>query len=370
MTSEYIHVVCLDAPSPADYGGAIDMFYKILALHNAGIKIILHYFNYKENRSAEGLENYCEEINVYPRSVFLKSLLTLKPYIVASRIEPELIHRLNRDNFPVLLEGIHCTGIIPHLHNHKKIIVRVHNNEEEYYQTLYATEANLLKKLYFFYESSLLKRYQQTLSREISYAFLSTIDEEVFQEKYNLTSGIFIPCFLPWQSVLSTPGCGNYCLYHGNLTISENKAAVLWLVETVFSKLDMPFIIAGKNASSLQDEFSNEKIQLINNPLDEELSELIQNAQINVLPSLNFTGVKLKLLHALFEGRFCISNYKGFAGSRVEDYIIQAETAEDWITVIQEKMVTPFTHEMIEKRETILSVYNNFSNAQKLIGLL
>ncbi len=33
------------------------------------------------------------------------------------------------------------------------------------------------------------------------------------------------------------PGKGNYILYHGNLSVSENYNAALWLIENVFSKI-------------------------------------------------------------------------------------------------------------------------------------
>jgi hypothetical protein len=371
MASEYVHIVCLDAPSPPDYGGAIDMFYKIVALHSIGKKIILHYFDYKENRNASGLELYCEEIHVYRRSVFLKSLLTLKPYMVSSRVEPDLIHRLNRDNYPVLLEGIHCSGIIPHLRPEKRIVVRVHNNEAEYYQTLYNTEASFFKKLYFLYESVLLVNYQKNLPDKPLYAFISTIDQEVFGEKYHHPNQIFLPCFIQWQTVLSERGNGNYCLYHGNISISENYEAALWLIENVFSKIEHPLVIAGKNAKTLRDTWSNnDRIELVNDPTDARLSELIRNAHINVLPSMNSTGVKIKLLHALVEGRFCISNYNGVAGSGVEGYVTVAESAEEWIDAVNQTMPVPFSYEMIDHRKKILSIYDNRMNIEKLSALL
>ena len=46
------------------------MFYKIMALHAAGWKIHLHYFQYREGRGAAGLEEFCEEIHSYDRKDF------------------------------------------------------------------------------------------------------------------------------------------------------------------------------------------------------------------------------------------------------------------------------------------------------------
>jgi hypothetical protein len=293
----------------------------------------------------------------------------LAPYIVKSRINPELIKRLNDDNNPVLVEGIHCTGIIPFLKPQKKIVVRVHNDEAEYYHTLYKTESNFLKKLYFLYESKLLASYQSKISEQAIYAFISTKDKKAFEEKYDQGKQVFLPCFIPWQNVLSQQGKGEYCLYHGNLSVSENFEAAVWLIKNVFSKLDLPLVIAGRDANRLYRFQNKSKIKLINNPSDAELSSLIQNAHINVL-LINTTGVKLKLLHALFEGRFCISNSNGIAGSGVEDYVIQAESPGDWIAAIQKTHAMEFTSKMLEERKKIFSVYNNQINAQKLKELL
>jgi hypothetical protein len=369
--SEYIHIVCLDVPSPPDYGGAIDMYHKIVALRSIGKKIILHYFNYKNNRDAEDLKKYCEEINVYNRSSFLKSLFTLKPYIVSSRTAPELINRLKLDDYPVIIEGIHCTGIIPHLNAKKKIVVRVHNNEAKYYKSLAISETNLFKKFYFFYESVLLNKYQKKLSSKFVYACISVIDEVFFRDNYHLWNTHFIPSFIPWQKILSKNGKGNYCLYHGNLSISENKKAALWLIKNILPKVDLPLIVAGKSAADVENILLDKKqVQFINDPSDAQLTELIQNAHINLVPSFNSTGVKLKLLHALIEGRFCISNNKGAAGSGIEDYVMQAESIDDWINAIRQKQSMDFSDEMIEERKKVLSLYNNSLNAEKLMALL
>jgi hypothetical protein len=280
---------------------------------------------------------------------------------------------LRKDNYPVLLEGIHCTGIIPYLEPNRHIIVRVHNNEAAYYRSLYHTSQALPKKIYYLYESILLNFYQQRkLRTQPAYAFISSSDKIFFKENYHQLNQAIVPSFLPWQTISTKCGKGDYCLYHGNISVSENFKAAVWLIENVFSKIDIPLIIAGKNANSLKKNCTGVSgIQLINNPSDLELTELISNAHIHVLPSMNTTGVKLKLLHALFKGRFCISNHNGVFGSGVENQVIQAEIAEAWINLIRQKMQLPFSTEMIEERKKdLLPVFDNKLNAEKLISLL
>lgn len=195
---------------------------------------------------------------------------------------------------------------------------------------------------------------------------LQTFKEQGFQNLH------FIPCFIPWQKLNIQQGKGNYCLYHGNMEVAENEAAAKWLIENVFSSINIPFIISGNKISNrLQASAKAQNhIRFINNPSIEELNELVSNAHINVLPSMNQTGVKLKLLHALMEGRFCITNPNGLAGSKIDKGVTVAENASSWISYIQKFMTEEFTPSHIETRVEIMILYNNQKNAETLNALL
>ena len=369
--TNHLHIVCLDAPSPPDYGGAIDMFYKIKALAQTGKKIILHYFDYNSSRSTTGLEEDCEAVYAYKRKSFFNALPLSQPFIVQSRISQNLIGRLNKDKHPILLEGLHCSGIVPFLNNPQRVVLRMHNDEAAYYHHLAKTEKNFLKRRYFLQESMLLKTYQQTLDKKITLACLSETDMETFKTAYGFQRVTFIPCFLPWQKLSIKEGGGDYCLYHGNLLVSENEEAALWLINEVFSKLDVPLVIAGKGISKkLTNTATNYKnIKLVNKPTINEIESLVQAAHINVLPSMNNTGVKLKLLNALLNGRHCITNYNGVKGSRIKEGLSVEEEPEQWAEQINRLMQGSFTAQDIAARQTVLTLYDNIHNAEKLNAL-
>lgn len=180
----------------------------------------------------------------------------------------------------------------------------------------------------------------------------------------------YLPVFLPWNKVFSPTGKGNYCLYHGNLSIAENDKVALWLVQEVFSKVSYPCTIAGKKPSSaLRQAIKRQNnCNLVENPTSEEMELLLQEAHINVLPSATTTGVKLKLLHALFCGRFCLVNKKMVAGTGLESLCAQAETSQEFINNIQLLFrQKTFSEAEQNKREGILlSVYDNRKNARQL----
>ena len=101
-----LHVVALNIPWPANYGGVIDIYYKVKALHECGVKIILHCFEYERPHAAE-LEAICEEVHYYRRRTGWQTNISLLPYNVYSRKDERLLRNLRKDDYPILFEGLH-----------------------------------------------------------------------------------------------------------------------------------------------------------------------------------------------------------------------------------------------------------------------
>ena len=128
----HLHIVTFNVPWPADYGGVIDVYYRIVALSKAGVKIHLHCYTYGRAEAKE-LDQWCEEVCYYPRQVGLRHQLERRPYIVASRCSEALLKHLRQDDYPILLEGLHCCLLLEQLAGEgRHIIVRAHNVEHDY----------------------------------------------------------------------------------------------------------------------------------------------------------------------------------------------------------------------------------------------
>ena len=374
--TRHLHIVCLDVPWPADYGGAIDMMNRIMMLKKMGVNIHLHYFSYNERGTPNELNQFCESIHVYERKKGHKGFSVNLPYIVSSRINEELISNLQKDNHPILLEGIHCTGILTRLDlDNRKVVVRMHNEESIYYKELARAESSVLKKLYFLHESRLIKKYCRQLSDKCIYACISGDDISILNKEYNLKNVNFLSAFPAWQTVTGEEGMGNLCLYHGNLSVSENEEAAIWLLQNVFTKIRNPFVIAGKNPSKRLEKLAHlqQHTCLVANPTDSELNDLIRKAHINILPSFNkkATGIKLKLLHVLFEGRHCIVSEPMIKGTGLEAACHTGTTANAFASIIAQLYHQPFTNEEIVLRKKLLGdTYDNEKNIRQLIGYL
>ena len=373
MNNKHLHIVAHDVPWPVNFGGVVDLFYKIKTLHDLGISIHLHCFT--KNRNEQNiLERYCETVNYYPRKKRFSFLHFNVPFIVQSRRSRLLIENLQKDNYPILLEGIHCTfPLFTGALKNRKVKIRLHNIEHTYYSELAKNEPNFFRKCYFKFESFLLKHYEKKLASMGDYWAVSHSDVEVFNSKYKLNNIQFLPVFIPRNKTSSFSGLGSYCLYHGNLSVNENEQAVEWLLTNVFNELEIPFVVAGMKPSNRLKKmvYTYKHTCLVENPTEHEMNDLIKKAQINILPSFNRTGVKLKLLHAIFNGRHCLVNQAGIMGSGVETLCEVAETAEDFTLKIKQLFYQEFTELMLQKRtKTLMETYDNSKNAQAIISWL
>jgi hypothetical protein len=373
---KYLHIVCLDVPWPADYGGAIDMMNRIMMMKKSGIGIHLHYFSYNERGTPNELNQFCETINVYKRETGHKGFSFHLPYIISSRNNEQLLANLQKDKHPILIEGVHCTGILQTLdRSGRKIVVRMHNEESIYYKELARSETNFFKKLYFHNESRLLKKYNHHLPDDCTYACVSEKDISILKNDYHLSHVEFIPTFPAWQKVTGEEGVGNLCLYHGNLSVPENEKAALWLLCQVFTKARVPFVVAGKKPSKRLQKMAHlcQHTCLVADPSETEMDDLVRKAHINVLPCFNknITGIRLKLLHALYHGRHCVVNDPMVAGTGLEPACHIGNNADAFASIIMQLYHQPFEPEEVRLRKELLcSTYDNESNNRKFIQYL
>lgn len=349
------------------------MYYKLKALHDAGAEIYLHCFAYGRAENNE-LAKLCKEVWYYPRKTGIGGISLSKPYIVNSRRNELLLQRLQQIDAPILFEGVHTTYYIDHpsLANRIKAI-RNHNVEWNYYQQLYLKEPHPFKKLFFKTESHLLKTYETQLQNADVFLPLSMADTAYFQQQYPSAKHSFIAPFHLYNRVESKEGIGDYCLYHGNLSHPENIEAALFLLQEVFNDMDTPLIIAGKNPDQGIIEACSKlpHCSIVANPDETKMQELIRDAHIHILPTFQPTGMKLKLLYALFKGRHVLVNNNMLHGTGLDALCHIAATAVDFKSQLQQLMRTPLTQNDIAYRNAVLQKdYNNQRNAEKILTYL
>lgn len=363
-----LHIISFNIPFPANYGGVIDVFYKIIALHKLGIKIHLHCFGYGRTESKE-LEKYCEKVYYYSRNMSWINFFSSTPFIIKSRDNNHLYKRLEQNPFPILYEGLHCSMSVGNKKLKQKKYIRAHNVESQYYRQLAKTESNLFSKIFLYSEYLKINSYEKKI-KHLDGVFSISIDDNNHFSKYY--SSNLIRAFHSNKTISSKVGLGKYALYHGNLTVSENSNAVLFLLKLFSKEITYPLIIAGKKPSKklIKEIKKHKHIKVCKNPSNEEMDKLISGAQMILLPTQQNTGIKLKLLESLYKGRFCIVNDTMVNNTELENYCIEANSSEEWISAIKKYKDINFSSEELNKRTEMYSTFNIEKEAKKIIDII
>lgn len=363
-----LHIVTFNVPWPADYGGVIDVYHRIVALAKAGVKIHLHCYTYGREEAKE-LEQWCEEVCYYPREVGLRHQFERRPYIVASRCSEALLQRLRQDDHPILLEGLHCCLLLEQLRNtqsirqsdnqaiNRRIIVRTHNVEHDYYRSLAQSEKSLWRRLFFIGEARKLQRYEPILLKADTVLAISSSDADHFRS-LGCADVRLLPPSHGHTEVLSYTGRGDYILYHGNLSVPENIRAAHYLLEEIVDHCPYQFVIAGRDPDlNLQQAVAQHpNVRIVANPDDTNMHRLLQQAHVNLLITNQPTGVKLKLMNALYEGRYCLVNSTMIQGTSLGEACTIADSSDELLQALDHLMKTDFSEKERQHRIRALKI--------------
>jgi len=366
-----LHIIAFTIPYPANYGGVIDVFYKLKALHQKGVKITLHCFQY-DRKPAEELEPFCDKVYYYPRKMVGMHMLGFHPFIVSSRKSELLVERLLKDTAPILFEGLHtCFSINDSRLKDRKKIVRSHNIEHDYYSALASIEKKTVKRLYFNTEAKKLKRFETIAYQNANLVLgISQKDTDYLQSKYG--NAQLVSAFHQFDEVVVPEKTIDFAFYHGNLSVGENNEAALYLVNEVFIGSEFYLKIAGNQPSAALKKAcaENANIDLYENFTSTEINEMLSSARVNILPTFQSTGIKLKLLAALFSGGHCLVNSPMVIGTSLEELVTIADTTETMKSALKELLKQEFPAENISFRKEKLVRFQNKFTADCLIKVL
>lgn len=348
-------------PWPLDNSLAIDTYYQLEALHAAGVRIHLHYYSTTPGVHPTELNKFCEKI-----------------YTWSSEKEVDAAHQpccatmssvLNNTDYPILFEGPYLTAILKKgIHTNRKIVVRMYRDECRHFQHLAAEATGPFKKFRMVQRSHQMKKWEDGLPDHCLYAFATRESAASFRADHGLPQVEFLPWFTPYHSVDSLKGVGNFCLYHGDLSMPCAEKSVRWLLTKVFNDISIPFVIAGRAPGKAVQKMAGfyANTCLVENPTPAEMDDLVRKAQINVLPNFSYKKPELKLIHALFTGRHCLTNDQGVSGTEYEPACHTGTQPSAFKSIILQLFHQPFEEEEIRLRQRILQQVDSLRPAAAL----
>ena len=325
-----------DWPWPPDYGGVIDVYYRIDALLARGVAVRLHVVA-QDDRSADVPAHWVAAgVDVfYHRRRGAWSALSRKPYIVNSRQVGSLLPNLANGASVILFEGVHCAGWLGHPRlSDLSQWVRVHNVEADYYAQLAKAPTTWRRRLYYREEARRLRGYERRVLAQADLLLPASARDEPWCERVNPGKVFGHRSYVSTGEVDVLPGIGDYALFHGALHVDDNEAAARALMR-VFEGMPAGrrLVVAGrvpsaglKAAVALAD-----RVDLVESPDVTVMRELIRNAQVLVLRAQHAAGYKIKLVESLALGRHVVANDAMFQGApALRTALHHAESDEDY----------------------------------------
>ncbi|MFP3596546.1 hypothetical protein [Chryseobacterium sp. SIMBA_029] len=306
-----LHIISFNYPYPPTYGGIIDVYYKIKALSELGTIIHLHCFVDKIPQKVDDeIKSLVGNIFFYEKKKNPMLYFSRKPFAAAIRNSETLLKNLTTYKAPLLFEGLQTTAVINYLKDRGfKLYLRLHNNESAYYKGLAKSEKNILKKIIYTLESFKFHHYQNKLLKKFNAVFC--LSQKEYMETSNLSANaVLVHLFHGNEVVKNLDKKGDYFLFHGDLTTSDNKKALDETILLFKSLPGYPLIVASDRANeSIKKKINKiENIRLVPIGNDDNLHRLFENAHANILLSYQNSGTKVKLFNALYNSRFVIIN--------------------------------------------------------------
>lgn len=369
-----LHLIAFNIPWPANYGGVMDVYYKVEALHRLGVSVVLHCYAYEHTElPTSELLRVSSEVHYYPRERGLRANLHFLPYNIYGRQGEALMSRLLADDAPILFDGLQSCFFLDDVRlSSRRKIVRPANVEQDYYQAIGRAERGLVSKAFHYIEACKFALFEPILRHADAIVAVSESDAAHYAARFPEREVLCVPCFHPYHSVQTSLGCGDYVLYHAKLSVPENEQAALWLIEHILIPLGMPAIIAGMNPSErLKRAAARAGVCLVANPTETEMQRLIRDAHIHLLWTEQPTGLKLKLLGSLFAGRHVVVNDLMLVGTGLEPLCHVAYSAGEAIEHCRRLIGQPITEDLLgERAATLFPQYDTVHQAARLLALL
>ena len=356
MHNKPIHIISFDNPYPPVYGGIIEVFYKVKALHKLGYQIFLHCFVGNNAAPSLELEAVTEKIFFYKTSAKPWHVFSGIPYSVISRRSDQMLQNVLSVKAPILFEGLKTVFIANHpaLKAYFKVL-RLHNIEQDYFLGISRSENSLLHKALFYLESIKYKNFDHIIDHFDKVLTLSRYENDQISKHHK--NAQFIPIFHGNQRVCHLEGKGDYALYHGDLGTADNRAAVVFLVDVFREIPGYNLIIAsssgGEFVAKQIRESKNIQFTRLNN--FEHLQQLLHDAHICISWSFQKSGTKLKVVNALFNSRFSIINENIIDDPIIADLCVMVSDKKQLVAKINVLKQTDFND--FNNRKSVLEVY-------------
>jgi len=338
-----IVVIHNECPVPANHGGRIDVYRRLLALREAGVEVSLIYWQDVAAHGALQPQHRAQLDGLVARHLALdmrSSKLDLAARILGSPWCPS--HVRARQPRPAewrrvlaLLQGVPHDGILLdslyggllalRLQQHLKLplLYRSHNIEQVYMRKQASKAVGWRKKLPIALNLMALPGYERNiLKRSLAFFDISDADLQWWRQQ-GLHNGHWMPPIMDSGTARNLSLTEGWAPTHdvgyvGNLYSPNNVEGVCWFLAEVVPRLRAQhpgltaFVAGSKPTAAVLDAARQQGVDIIANPPD--MAPIIRSAKVLVNPVFAGSGVNIKAVEMLFSPAALVSTSVGLGG--------------------------------------------------------
>jgi len=389
-----IFTICNKSPWPANEGGSIAMNAIIEGLLDAGHQVKVLAVNSDkysvdtdsipiEYRKKTDFETAYLKLKPNPVHAFL-NLFSSKSYniqrFICPKMERQIINILKENTFDVVnLEMLHTTPYIDIIRKYSDaaIVLRAHNIEHLIWERIAGSARNPLKRFYTRHLARTLKKYElEVLSKVDGIAAITSTDGDFFRKHNPQLPVADIPFGITSTFDADAEAeCEFPSLFHlGSMNWIPNSDGIRWFLDEVWPGVhsafpDLKFYLAGRHMPEWL--LNRNDPNVINVGEVDSAKRFLHSKAIMIVPLLSGSGIRIKIIEGMKEGKAIISTTIGAEGidySAGKDIFI-ADNSEEFVEAIKKLTADKAFCDSIgnNARKTIREKYDNRVVTSKLV---
>lgn len=280
----------------------------------------------------------------------------------------------------VLVEGLFLTPYVPQIRqqSHARVVLRAHNVEHRIWQQMAQGCHIPFKRGYLKHLALTLRQYElEHVNDYDAVVCISPVDADLFRQngcRRPLTSIPFGITAEPVEHIDVEPAS----LFHlGSMDWMPNQEGIDWFLQSVWPKLhaEVPqarLYLAGRKMPRHLMEHQPEGVTVVGEVAD--AMYFIASKQINVVPLLSGSGIRVKIIEAMSAGKTVVTTRVGAQGINARDgeHLLLADTADDFVRQIRRCVEDPELCQRIGQNayQLIAQEYNTTTLTNQLTQFL
>ena len=311
-----------------------------------------------------------------------KAVLCGESYHVNRFVSVEFARRLaqvlDEEQFDVVhLESVFMTPYVPVIraHSQSKVVLRAHNVEHTIWRLVAQSERNPLKRWYLKHLSLTLAAYEREhLNDYDGVVCITANDEKQMREMGCRKPMMSMPFGIMPETVVGVEEEPDSLFHIGSMDWMPNLEGVKWFLKQVWPKVheripQLKLYLAGRKMPDDLMRLETEGVRVLGEVPD--AMYFITSKQINVVPLLSGSGIRVKIIEAMSAGKVVVTTTIGAAGIGCTDGkdVLIADTPEQFVEQLQRCVDDPEFRKRISSNAARL-IAEQYGNEQLTYELL